>query len=228
VSPQVAICVIAKAPVAGLAKTRLAPAFGSDGAAQLAAAALSDTLRAVLATPAARRFVVLDGVPPAPGAGWLPTGFDVLAQRGRGLDQRLAAAFDDVHRATGLPVLLVGMDTPQLTAALLGDAVGTLLQRGTDAVLGAAADGGWWALGLHRPDPALLLGVPMSTARTGVAQRRRLDAAGLSVAPLPVLRDVDTPADAHAVAAETAGSAFAGVLAELMESAAGTSTAVAS
>jgi len=225
---DIALLVIAKEPVAGLAKTRLAPVFGAAGAARLAAAALTDTLQAVLATSAARHIVVLDGGYPGAGTGWLPTGVDVVPQRGRGLDERLAAAFDDAHAATGRPALLIGMDTPQVTAALLSAAVDALLLPGTDAVLGAAADGGWWALGLRRPDPRLLLGVAMSTPQTGAEQRRRLVAAGLSVALLPVLRDVDTPADAHAVAVETPGSAFAGVLADLVASAAGRSAPVAS
>ncbi|GAC1327758.1 MAG: DUF2064 domain-containing protein [Mycobacteriales bacterium] len=208
--PAVALIVVAKAPVAGLAKTRLAPAFGFNGAARLAAAALADTLSAVSATPAARRFLVLEGSLAPP-----PAGFEILPQRGTGLDERLAAAFTDVHDRTRLPTLLVGMDTPQLTSGLLSAAVTSLLRPGTDAVLGPAADGGWWTLGLRRADPALLLGVPMSTERTGTAQRQRLVGAGLTVADLPVLRDVDTPADAAAVAAMAPASAFAHALERL-------------
>ncbi|MDQ6648703.1 MAG: TIGR04282 family arsenosugar biosynthesis glycosyltransferase [Actinomycetota bacterium] len=215
--PAIALLVIAKAPVPGLAKTRLAPAFGADGAARLAAAALGDTLTAVLRTPAARRFVVLAGAAPTVGTSWLPAGIEVVPQRGSGFDERLAAAFDDVHASTGLPVLLIGMDTPQVSDRLLTAAVDTLLLPGTDAVLGTAADGGWWALGLRRPDRSLLLGVPMSTSRTGRAQRTRLMGAGLSVRDLPTLRDVDTPADAVEVAALVPGSAFGLELARLGE-----------
>jgi glycosyltransferase A (GT-A) superfamily protein (DUF2064 family) len=151
---------------------------------------------------------VLDG---RPGA-WLPPGFGVLPQRGDGLDERLAAAYDDAWALRGAPMLLVGMDTPQVTPALLSAAADGLLRDGTDAVLGLASDGGWWALGLRRPDASLLLGVPMSTDGTGAAQAARLAGAGLRVVPLPVLTDVDSADDADAVAAECPASRFAEAL----------------
>ena len=202
---QVHLLVLAKAPVAGRVKTRLCPPFTPDEAAQLAEAALRDTLAAVARTSAAARTVVLEG---RPGA-WLPPSFTVLAQRGGGLDERLAAAYDDAWALHPAPLLLVGMDTPQLTPALLTAAVDDLLSEGTDAVLGLAADGGWWALGLRRPDASLLLGVPMSTDGTGAAQQARLAGAGLRVALLPVLTDVDDAEDAATVAAQCPASGFA-------------------
>ncbi|MYW42646.1 DUF2064 domain-containing protein, partial [Streptomyces sp. SID161] len=173
------LLVIAKEPLPGRVKTRLTPPFTPAEAAALAEAALADTLHAVSAAPATRRVLVLDG---SPGP-WLPPGFDVVPQCAGGLDLRLADAF---ARCEG-PAVLIGMDTPQVTPELL-----TVDFSGYDACFGPAEDGGFWALGLVRPDPALLRGVPMSTARTGAVQRRRLVAAGLRVRDLPRLRDVDT------------------------------------
>jgi rSAM/selenodomain-associated transferase 1 len=201
------VIVIAKEPRPGRAKTRLCPPCTPAQAAALAEAALADTLAAVAAVPAARRVLALDGEP----GPWLPDGYEVVAQRGDGLDERLAHAFAGVDG----PALLIGMDTPQVTAPLLVRALRRLLARGVDAVLGPALDGGFWALGLRRPDPALLTGVPMSTAETGRAQRERLLAHGLDVAMLPALRDVDRFGDAQAVAAEAPGGRFALALAGL-------------
>ncbi|MFG3247725.1 DUF2064 domain-containing protein [Streptomyces sp. NPDC048187] len=190
------LLVIAKEPRPGRVKTRLSPPFTPLEAAALAEAALADTLAAVAATPARRRVLVLDG---APGP-WLPPGFDVVPQCAGGLDERLADAFAG---CTG-PALLIGMDTPQVTPELL-----TADFRDCDAYFGPAEDGGFWALGLARPEPALLRGVPMSTPVTGAAQRERLLAAGLRVRDLPPLRDVDTAADARAVAALAPHGRFA-------------------
>ena len=162
------LIVLAKAPVAGRAKTRCCPPCTFEQAARLAESALVDTLTAVLATPAARRVLVLEG---SPGP-WLRPGFEVIAQRGVGLDIRLASAFDDV----GGPALLVGMDTPQVTPRLLAAATATLARRGVDAVLGPADDGGYWAIGLRRADSDLFVGVPMSTDQTGRLQLARASA----------------------------------------------------
>lgn len=208
---QVHLLVLAKAPVAGRVKTRLCPPFTLSEAARLAEAALRDTLAAVAQTSAAARTVVLDGQPGA----WLPPSFTVLPQRGGGLDERLAAAFDDAWAKTAAPLLLIGMDTPQVTPALLTAAAGQLLSDGTDAVLGLALDGGWWALGLRRPDASLLLGVPMSTDDTGAVQSARLARAGLSVVQLPALTDVDDADDVRTVAGLCPTSRFAAVLAAI-------------
>jgi hypothetical protein len=198
-----ALLVIAKAPVPGRVKTRLSPPCTPRQAAALAAAALADTLAAAArATRATRRVVVLDGDPD----GWLPPGFDVLPQRGDGLAARLAAAFADA----GGPALLIGMDTPQVTPALL-DAGISALDR-APAVLGPAFDGGYWAVGLRCADPAVFRGVPMSAATTAAVQRSRLAALGLRTAALPPLRDVDTIADARAVAAQVPAGRFARAL----------------
>ncbi|MEV4047096.1 DUF2064 domain-containing protein [Streptomyces sp. NPDC049744] len=194
------LLVIAKEPRPGRVKTRLTPPFSPAEAAALAEAALADTLSAVAGAPARRRVLVLDG---APGP-WLPPGFDVVPQGAGGLDARLADAF----AGCAGPALLIGMDTPQVTPDLLD-----VDFRDCDAYFGPAEDGGFWALGLTRPEPALLRGVPMSTPVTGAVQRERLLAAGLRVRDLPPLRDVDTAADARAVAALAPGSRFAARLA---------------
>lgn len=199
------LAVIAKAPVAGRSKTRLCPPCTPAQAAELAAAALADTLAAVAATPADRRVIVLDG---APGP-WLPDGFEVIAQRGDGLAERLAAAFADI----GTSALVVGMDTPQLTPRMLAHALRAL--AGSESVLGPAPDGGYWAIGLRRPDDAVFAGVPMSDDRTCAAQRERLRALGLTLHELPALRDVDDIADARAVAAYAPQTRFARTLAGL-------------
>jgi glycosyltransferase A (GT-A) superfamily protein (DUF2064 family) len=208
-APDLHLVVIAKSPLPGRVKTRLCPPYSLVEAALLAEAALQDTLAAVEATPAAARTIALEG----PIGTWLPSAFSVMPQRGDGLDQRLAAAFYDAQLHQDLPVLLVGMDTPQLTPEILSRCGEPLLvPGGPDAVLGMSTDGGWWALGLRRARSSLLHGVPMSTAGTGAAQLERLRTAGLSVELLPELTDVDDAASADEVARIAPGSRFAAAL----------------
>jgi rSAM/selenodomain-associated transferase 1 len=199
------LAVIAKAPEPGRSKTRLSPPLSLLQAADLAEAALCDTLAAVAATPAATKMLVLDGRQ----GPWLPANVDVIAQRGGGLDERLANAFADLPG----PTLVIGMDTPQVSPAMLERALGQLERA--PAVLGPAADGGYWAIGLRLSDPSAVLGVPMSTAHTLATQRMRLRALGLAIYELETLRDVDTFPDAVAVAADAPDSRFASALAAL-------------
>lgn len=215
------LIVIAKAPAAGRAKTRLCPPCTPAQAADLAAAALRDTLDVVQAVTQADPVLVLDGDIDAwtggpsdrirrtggPSEG-LGSGLPVIAQRGGGLDERLAAAFEDA----GAPALLIGMDTPQVTPDLLAGAVDELARPGIDAVLGRSPDGGWWAAGLTRADARAFVGVPMSTHATADAQLDRWRELGLRTRLLPELRDVDTFADALAVAADAPGTRFARTL----------------
>ncbi len=207
----VTLIVIAKAPVPGRVKTRLTPPFTPEQAAALAEAALADTLDAALAAPVARRVLALAGTP----GPWLPPGFTVIAQRGNGLDERLAAAFDDAaatnacQQGARSPMVLIGMDTPQVTPALLAAAARPLVSGAADATFGPATDGGYWLLGLRAADPSLLLGVPMSRPDTGRAQLDRLASAGLRVAMVPELTDVDYAQDAARIASDIPGSRFA-------------------
>lgn len=199
---EAGLLVIAKDPRPGYGKTRLCPPCRPEQAAQLAAAALADTLDVVDATPARRRVLVLDGAP----LRWRRPGLEIIPQRGDGLAARLANAFADV----GGPALLVGMDTPQLSAELLAEGLAALKRH--DAVLGPALDGGYWSVGLRTPDAAAFVAVPMSTGHTFARQRRRFSELGLHTYDQPPLRDVDTIADAHAVASLVPGSRFARVL----------------
>ena len=197
------IIVIAKEPVPGRVKTRLMPSFTAYEAAELAAAAISDTLRAAAAVAAVTHLIVLQGRAAAlrPAAdGWL-----ITPQVSGDLDARLVAAFAAANPAGA--AVLVGMDTPQLRA---GD-LSVFDPRHFDACLGLAHDGGYWAIGFRDPTfaRATIAGVPMSRADTGAVQLARLRDAGLRVQLLDELTDVDTYADAQAVAALDPATEFA-------------------
>jgi len=205
--------VMAKAPVPGQAKTRLAARVGPEAAADVAAAALLDTLDACeSAFGAARSHLALTGDLAAAARGdeiiSRLRAWTVHQQRGAGFAARLAHAHQDVGRHAEAPVVQVGMDTPHVNGAHLREVV--VLLEGTDAVLGPALDGGWWVLGLRNHAPAAALtGVPMSTESTCAETEAALAAAGAAVVLTRSLSDVDTVEDAAAVAGEAPGSRFA-------------------
>jgi hypothetical protein len=163
----------------------------------------------VAGTPAAARVVAFDGIP----GPWFPAGFQIVPQVEGDLGARLAAATDAI---TG-PVLVVGMDTPQLTPELLAHACRRLEDVDVDAVLGRADDGGYWTIGFRKRRAGAFEGVPMSTPTTADDQHERLLALGLRVSELPRLRDVDTFADARAVAELVPSSRFARLVGEVEE-----------
>jgi uncharacterized protein len=236
--------VLAKAPVPGRVKTRLCPPATPAQAARIASAALLDTLDAVLAAASAMPVVpvvALHGeIADVPGDTGGPAlaarlrGVTVLPQRGTTLGARIAAAHADAAAATGTgPVLQIGMDTPQVDAALLGRCLDALMADGVDAVLGPATDGGWWVLGVREAATARLIAeVPTSRADTGPRSSAALRAGGCRVRDLPELPDVDTWRDAVAVAAGAPHGRFAAAvlaarseLAPATEPAAGTEPA---
>ncbi|MEV6846259.1 DUF2064 domain-containing protein [Actinoplanes sp. NPDC051411] len=203
------VIVLAKAPVAGRVKTRLCPPCTPSQAAAVAAAALADTLDVVTDARVGRRILAVDGVYAA------PPGWDSVPQRDGSLGARIAGAFADSYRR-GTATVLVGMDTPQLSTQDFDLMFRQLaVPGGPGAVLGPAADGGWWALGLRDGRHAAVLdGIVTSTATTGAETRSALRRRGLRVASLRILTDVDTAADAYAVSALCpAGSRFRAVMA---------------
>ena len=188
----VTLLVVAKAPEPGRAKTRLATTVGDRVAADIAAAALLDTLDAVAAAPVAARVVALTGdLDAAAGATEIRRrleSFTVIEQRGDNFADRLANAHADA--AGELPVLQIGMDTPQVTADLLASCARRLLE--SPAVLGLACDGGWWVLGVGTPAMAeCLRGIPMSQPDTGELTLKALRDNGIDVAPVDRLADFD-------------------------------------
>ena len=199
----VVVLVVAKAPVPGQAKTRLAASVGDTAAADIAAAALLDTLDAVAAAPVAARVVALTGELSAASSGAEITAgladFIVVPQRGADFAERLANAHIDAAAAFGgLPVLQIGMDTPQVTDELIGDCARELLAA--DAVLGLARDGGWWLLGVTEGAMAdCLRTIPMSRSDTGAATLAALENTGNHVSLVPTLADVDTIGDVDEV-----------------------------
>lgn len=208
------ILIVAKSPIAGLAKTRLAKTIGDTAAARIAAAALLDTIE-VCATLHQPIVIAMTGdLAPAEYGDEIAAAIaphHVIQQRGDRFADRLVNAHTDAaHTDTACAdgVIQVGMDTPQLSGDDLQAAADALLTH--DAALGMAADGGWWILAVHSAQQARVLAdVPMSTGTTGADTRAALERDGSSVATLTVLTDVDEWSDALDVARSASHTRFA-------------------
>lgn len=190
------VIVMAKAPLAGFAKTRLIPALGAAGAAALAArmleAAVAQARGAALGPvhlccapdrrhPAFQRLARQGGIE--------------LSEQGAGdLGARMARAFDRCL-APGRPVLLTGTDAPALDAAMLRRAADALTHADADAVFIPALDGGYALIGLRAPAPTLFDAMAWSTPAVMASTRERLAAAGLRYVQLPAVADIDEAGD---------------------------------
>jgi uncharacterized protein len=208
------LSVIAKEPRPGFVKTRLCPPCTPEQAATIAAAGLLDTLDAIdaLTIHATTRgytvmpTLIFDG----DATDWLRPGYTVVAQRGGGLEERLANAFDDLG-----PGFIVGMESPQAVASIASAL--SAVREGEDA-LGLAEDGGYWGIGLGSVDPNVFKWVPMSASNTGLAQLRRLHELQRSVYLLPQARDLDTIEDVEAAARRSGNNRLESTASNILES----------
>jgi rSAM/selenodomain-associated transferase 1 len=199
---KVAIGVMARAPLPGRCKTRLAASIGGERAADLCRAMLLDTLEAIEREVRADRFVVL-AAPEHDGAGVLgalaPAPWEIVAQSGDGLGERLAHALTTLG-ADGSAVALVDADSP--TAPW--DAAGRTLARGPAACMGPCVDGGYWLIALRAVEPRVFADIAWSTSRVADQTRTRCEELGLALVELPVAFDVDEPDDLDRLAEELA------------------------
>jgi uncharacterized protein len=189
------LIVMAKAPVPGFAKTRLIPALGADRAAQLAARLLDHTLHEARAA----RFdaVTLACAPDTTHAAFVAQGQQggvTLVAQGQGdLGARMQRQFEHAFAQGAGRVIVIGTDAPALDAAMLRRAADALVAG--EAVFVPAADGGYALIGLHRALPALFDAMPWSTSAVMATTRERLLRAAARHIELPLVHDIDEPAD---------------------------------
>lgn len=197
-SGSVAVLIMAKAPRAGVVKTRLQPLLGAAGCARLQAALIARTVALAEEVAPSATYLALD----PPDHAILPSSLDpvrLLPQLGDDLGARMSHAVDEVHTEHDGPILVIGTDAPTLRREHLL-AAACALEAGADVAFGPALDGGYYLVGLRDPapevfaiDPMLWGGERVLTASLQAARR-----AGLQATLLESLRDLDTPTDAQA------------------------------
>ena len=193
-----ALAIMAKAPRVGAVKTRLVPPLSPAEAAELSRCFIRDVTGniAELMSDARVRGVVAYtpfGMEDA-FDGLLPGGFRLLAQRGDDLGERLRHAGEDLFAAGFEAICLINSDSPTMPTSLLEEAVASLQAPGERVVLGAAADGGYYLIGLKRAYGHLFHAIDWSTERVFGQTLERAADLGLTVDRLPVWYDVDDAA----------------------------------
>ena len=186
------LIVFVKAPRPAAVKTRLAESIGTE-AACAAYRRLVETLLKQLRNLRAVELCFSPDDAAAEIKGWLEEDWNSSPQGGGDLGQRLQSAFERAF-ATGVKrAVIIGSDCPAVTAEDIYEAWNGLWTH--DVVLGPATDGGYWLVGLGRPQPQLFRDIPWSTERVFIETTKRIRQAGLSVQLLRELQDVDTEAE---------------------------------
>ena len=199
------IIVLAKNPVVGEVKTRLAPELGMQGACRFYRALLVRTLDVLANYPAARRIFCFSGPMDSEISAKLDRSVLCEPQAGEGLGARMHAALLEALKHTE-KAILIGADCPQVDTAYLAQAEAAL-GAGNDLVFGPSHDGGYVLVGVQRPCPDIFSGITYSQPDVlrktveRIASLKRPDGAGVSCALLPALNDIDEPCDLRAWAA---------------------------
>lgn len=199
--PQEEIILFVRYPKGGEVKTRLIPHLGNEGAARLHRDLAEQTLgRAMAATGLrpARLTVAYTGGSAPEMAAWLGKAIPLRRQEGRDLGERMAEAFRAAWAGGTRRAVLIGSDCPGLTPALIADALALLANH--DLVLGPAADGGYYLIGLKRDlaprvQATLFRDIAWGSERVLGQTLARAAAAGLRLATLQELHDIDRPGD---------------------------------
>lgn len=201
------LVVFAKAPVAGFSKTRLIPALGPQGAADLARRMLDHAVQQAVAAQICS--VELCVTPDVNDAVFVALSLQygtALTPQGEGdLGERMHRAFERLLREHPAAIL-IGTDAPAIDAPMLRAAHAALACH--DAVFVPAADGGYALVGLRRPVPALFSGVPWSTAAVMQETRRKAQDAGITWLELEPVHDIDEPPDLVHLPTHWVGNSF--------------------
>jgi rSAM/selenodomain-associated transferase 1 len=188
-----AIGLMAKAPRPGLAKTRLIPALGEEGAAALARAFIEDS--AGLARSVGAAAIVFAAPAEAVADLAALTRLPALAQAEGDLGARMEGAFETLFAQGFAPVLLIGADSPALPPAHLRAALSLAASHPEAVVLGPAEDGGYWCVGLSRPARGLFDAIAWSTASVRAETEARAARLERAVVHASLWHDVDEPED---------------------------------
>jgi len=191
------VVVFGREPISGRVKSRLAAGIGAEAAARVYGALLEHTLE-VARIGGARVVLSLADAPSGSWAGSLDAAVEI--QRGSDLGDRMEDAFARRFAEGEGRVVIVGSDSPWLSATHIAEASAKL--GGADVVLGPATDGGYWLVAQRPPGLAMFTRIPWSSSDTLEQTRKRIKGLGGTWFELEELVDIDTVDDLELVLAD--------------------------
>ncbi len=201
------LIIVAKEPVAGQVKTRMAGTLGADRAAALYRCTLQDTIDIVASYPAVEH--VISYAPASTAEAFfaaLAPGFTLIPQHGTGFGERLFSAFTQLAAQGADQLVMIGTDNPSVPHRALEEAFAALDRPEVDAVLGAVSDGGYYLIGMRRPQPILFERITWSTDVVAAQTRERAMEASLTLVDVLPWYDLDTVVDLQILLDDVAAS----------------------
>lgn len=190
------LIIFSRYPEPGKTKTRMIPALGAQGAADLQREMTEHTLNTAFKLASSRKVEI--AVHFAGGntrlmTQWLGKDVQYVPQVTGDLGDKMRSAFESTFDLGSQRVVIIGIDCPDIDCTILNQAFDALQQQ--DLVLGAAEDGGYYLIGLNHPVVQLFQNISWGTDRVfewtvEIAQQQQLD-----VHYLASLADVDRPED---------------------------------
>ena len=191
------LIIFTRYPEAGKTKTRMIPALGAEGAAVLQRQMTEHTVRQGKRLQNNRSTSIqlhFTGGSQQLMAEWLGGNLIYLPQSEGDLGEKMRSAFNSSFAVGIIKVVIIGIDCPDLDANLMAEAF-EILHQGRDLVLGPAADGGYYLIGLNRLIPELFVGIDWGTSEVLGQTQKIAEKLSLKVGYLTVLNDVDRPED---------------------------------
>ncbi len=186
-------------PEPGKVKTRLIDKLGAQGAANLHKEMTQQVIQRIqpaLQSTNLRMQVYYDGGSSQQMSNWLGTNHILVHQQGGDLGERMAHAFSRSFQQGASRTLLIGSDCPGIDADSITGALAKLHSH--DLVLGPAADGGYYLIGLcpgKKEYQSLFDNIDWGTGQVLTQTLSRAKDSGLSSTLLLQLHDIDRPED---------------------------------
>ncbi|MEY2857632.1 MAG: hypothetical protein RLZZ74_1944 [Cyanobacteriota bacterium] len=190
------LIIFSRYPEAGKTKTRMIPALGALGAAELQREMTEYTLKTAIALQSSSDIAIqihFAGGEIQLMREWLGADFDYIPQTSGDLGTKMRSAFDLAFASGNQQVVIIGIDCPDIDQEILTTAFNSLEHH--DLVLGVAADGGYYLIGLHRPIDLLFQNITWGTEQVLTQTKNIAQQLELDVYYLPTLADVDRPQD---------------------------------